>query len=198
MTLLAALAGYLLGATPTAVWIPRLLKGIDLREVGSGNPGANNALQTGGPALAATVLLVEMAKGAGAVLLGEQLGDDVGALAAGLGAIAGNLYNVFLRFRGGKGLGITGGVLLAAWPTVFLPSILVIALGARITRSSGAAAILAVVALNLMALAWVGFGLPVAWGMRRETLLLVLAVGAGIMISPKHWAIARFRSSSPV
>jgi acyl phosphate:glycerol-3-phosphate acyltransferase len=197
MILLAALVGYLIGATPTAAWIARWMKGIDLRQVGSGNPGANNALQTGGPSLAATVLMVEMAKGAGAVLVGGQVGGEYEALAAGLGAIAGNLYNLYYRFRGGKGLGITAGVLLAAWPTVFIPSILVIVLGAKITRSSGAAAIIAIVALNLMALVWIGFGLPMAWGLSRDTTLLILASGAGIMIWPKHWGIARFRSSSP-
>jgi glycerol-3-phosphate acyltransferase PlsY len=197
MTVLAIAIGYLLGALPTAGWLAKRLKGVDLRSVGSGNPGANNALQTGGAGLAAAVLVVEMAKGAAAVLIGERLGGEAAAVAAGLGAVAGNLYNVFYRFKGGKGLGITAGILVTAWPTALVPCILVIALGARLTRSSGAAAIIAIVALVGMGVTWMAFDLPVGWGLSRPGLLMLLALGVGVLIWPKHWVVARFTRSSP-
>jgi glycerol-3-phosphate acyltransferase PlsY len=197
MTVLTIAIGYLLGALPTAGWLGKWLKGVDLRSVGSGNPGANNALQTGGAGLAAAVLVVEMAKGATAVLIGERLGGEAAAVAAGLGAVAGNLYNVFYRFKGGKGLGITAGILVTAWPTALVPCIVVIALGARLTRSSGAAAIIAIVALVAMGVTWMAFDLPVGWGLSRPGLLLLLALGVGVLIWPKHWAVARFTRSSP-
>src|SRR5690606_25837333 len=125
--ILPVIIGYLLGCIPTAVWIARA-SGIDLRHQGSGNPGANNALRLGGRRLAALVLFTEMAKGAAAALRGGQLAGEEGMIAAGLGAAFGNLYNVFLRFKGGKGLGITAGVLLAAWPVVLVPILVVIGL----------------------------------------------------------------------
>ena len=100
MEMLAAVAiGYVIGSIPTAGWLGRLWR-IDLRRDGSGNPGTANALGTGGPALAATVLLVEMAKGASAALLGSMIAGEQGVVAAGLAAATGNLYNVWYRFSG--------------------------------------------------------------------------------------------------
>ena len=84
MTLLAVLAGYAIGSIPTAAPIARLW-GIDLRQQGSGNPGTKNALGTGGPLLAAAVLIVEAVKGYLAVWLGYSIAGDGGAIAAGMG-----------------------------------------------------------------------------------------------------------------
>lgn len=188
---IAVFAGYLIGSIPTAGWLGRL-KHIDLRAQGSGNPGAANALSTGGPALAAVVLLVEMAKGAGAALIGEGLGGDGAVLAAGLAAVVGNLYNVWYRFRGGKGLGIAAGVLLVAWPLIVGPAILVIAVSAWATRSPGAATIVVVAGLVVASLLWEALELPDGWGI-PASMLPVLAVGLALAILPKHVKGARFR-----
>ena len=149
MIWLAALAGYLIGSTPTAGWIGRRF-GIDLRSEGSGNPGANNARMLGGMRLAATILVIEIAKGAGAVLLGVSLDGSRGGLVAGLAALAGNVVNVWYRFSGGQGLGISAGILLAAWPWFFPVVVGAIAGTAYITRSSARAAIAAMTALVLL------------------------------------------------
>lgn len=109
---MAATTGYLIGSIPTAGFIARL-RGIDLRRQGSGNPGTNNALRTGGVILAISVLVVEAAKGYAAVLVANSMVDDWGAVVGGVAAVAGNVFNVWYGFSGGKGLGISLGVLLA-------------------------------------------------------------------------------------
>jgi acyl phosphate:glycerol-3-phosphate acyltransferase len=192
----AATLGYLIGSIPTAGWLARL-KGIDLLTEGSGNPGANNALRTGGAGLASAVLFVEMTKGASVAMLGSVLVGDIGTVVAGIAGATGNLYNLWYRFRGGKGLGITAGILLVAWPTVVLPVLVVIALGAWATRSTGGATVIAIAALGLAGLLWLAVDLPIGWGLGRRPLLLALAVGLGLLILPKHLPSARFRRSSP-
>ncbi len=189
MILVSLATGYLLGSLPTASWIAAS-RGIDLREAGSGNPGANNARRLGGIGLAAAVLAVEMAKGFAATELGGLIGDDAGAVAAAAGAVAGNIYNVWYRMKGGKGLGITAGVLLAAWPPAVPLLLAVIATSAALTRSSGVAA-LSVIAFALPAsLLWWVFDLENWWGVRTD-LLPAMAVGLSALLFPKHFADAK-------
>ena len=142
VSLVAGLVGYLIGSMPSANGLSKLW-GIDLRASGSGNPGANNALRLGGYTLAIAVFLAEMSKGVLAVAVGLALGGELGAVVAGAGAIAGNVYNVWYSFRGGKGLAIAAGVLLAAWPVAFPFLIILAALGAATTRSSGLGTLIA-------------------------------------------------------
>lgn len=186
MTALAALIGYAIGSVPSADGLGRLA-GVHLRRAGSGNPGANNALRLGGPALAAAVLLAEISKGAAAVLVGEALASDPGAVIGGLGAVAGNVYNIWYRGKGGKGLGITAGVLLAAWPTVLVPVVLVIGSAALITRSSGLAALAAVAGLLLFSALWAWGSWPTGWGVGDPALLIALAAGVGALVFDRHW-----------
>lgn len=192
MTLAAALVGYLVGSLPSAGLLGRL-QGVDLRAQGSGNPGTANALRTSGPWLAAAVLVVEAAKGYAAVALGLELAADVGAIAAGLGAVTGNVYNIWYRFEGGKGLGISLGVLGAIWPAVLLPVVAVIGLTVLVTRSSGIASLAAIVALVVLAALWSAYGWPTG-GVEPTGQLIVLAVGTGLIIFWKHWQASPFSS----
>ena len=189
MMFVAALAGYLVGTLPTAGWIAGA-KGIDLREGGSGNPGANNARKLGGLGLAAAVLLVEITKGLVAAGLGEALAGDGGAVVAGVSAIAGNIYNVWYRFAGGKGLGITAGVLLATWPMATIILIPVVALAAVITKSSGKATLIALTGAVVAGFTWWLADLPNAWGVDDE-LLPWMAIAISLLVFPKHLADAR-------
>jgi glycerol-3-phosphate acyltransferase PlsY len=185
MIVLAALAGYLIGSLPTAGLLGRLW-GIDLRSEGSGNPGANNALRTRGPALASLVLLAEVGKGFVTVILGEWVAADPGAVVAGLGAVAGNVHNIWYGFAGGKGLGISLGVLIVAWPVVVIPILGVIALTAVISRSSGTAALTAVAALVVISGVWAAGDWPTG-GVEPTLQLVVLAVGLSLVLAPRHW-----------
>jgi glycerol-3-phosphate acyltransferase PlsY len=185
MTFLAAGLGYLIGSVPTSVWLGRLW-GVDLRSSGSGNPGANNARKVAGYPLALLVLAVEMAKGLVAVALGLAIGDEAGAVAAGLGAITGNVYNVWFRFGGGKGLGITAGVLIGMWPFAFPIAAGVIVVASWLTGSSGLGALITMVALLVTALVWERAGWENAWGVDDPRLLLIAAIGILLILVWKH------------
>jgi len=112
----ALLLGYLLGSIPFGILLTRAAGAGDLRSIGSGNIGATNVLRTGRKGLAAATLLLDLAKGAAAVLLVERLFPGDGMLAAA-GALIGHCYPVWLRFRGGKGVATLMGVVLALhWP----------------------------------------------------------------------------------
>ena len=115
---LVCLVGYLLGSIPFGLLLTRLGGAGDIRGIGSGNIGATNVLRTGRKGLAAATLLLDGAKGVAAVLLARALLDNADdALFAGLAAVLGHLFPVWLRFKGGKGAATGLGVLLAAaWP----------------------------------------------------------------------------------
>lgn len=193
MTALAIAVGYLIGSLPTAAWIAGAA-GIDLRSQGSTNPGANNARSLGGVGLGAQVLIVEIAKGATAVALGGMIGGQPGAVAAGLAALAGNILNVWYRFSGGQGLGISAGILIAAWPLWFLPILAAIGGVAATTRSAPRAAMTAVATLAVGAGLEATVGLPTPWGVEGID-AAILAVGMAALIVPKQ--IARLSRHSP-
>lgn len=185
MTALAPVVGYLIGSIPTAAALGRLW-GVDLRLEGSRNPGANNAMRLGGPVLAATVLLVELAKGLAAVRIGQLQGDDLGAVLAAVGAVAGNVYNIWYRFEGGKGLAISSGVLLGTAPALLVPALAMLVLVVIPTRSSGLASLAAIVTLDIGATA--GWLSEWAWGggISPGSLLPWMTLGMTVVLWPKH------------
>ena len=118
--LTSLLAGYLIGSLPSAALVARL-KRRDIFAVGSSSMGAMNTARNLGWALGALVLLLDLGKGALASLIGLRLGTLGGdtlvtPLIAGIGAIAGHLWSVWVGFRGGKGLATTLGVALPVYP----------------------------------------------------------------------------------
>ena len=121
----AALIGYLLGAVPFGLLVGRVTKGIDLRQYGSRRTGATNALRTLGAKAAALVFLLDVAKGVAAVLVARLLfADDplagwAGAV-AGLAAIVGHNWSVFIGFTGGRGVATSAGALGAMTPLTLL------------------------------------------------------------------------------
>jgi acyl phosphate:glycerol-3-phosphate acyltransferase len=139
--------GYALGSIPFGLLLTRAAGLGDIRAIGSGNIGATNVLRTGKRGLAAATLLLDAAKGAGAVLLAATLaGQNAGSSAglwAGLGAVLGHLFPVWLAFRGGKGVATGLGVLLAAfWPVGLIACAVWLAV-ARLLRISSAGALAA-------------------------------------------------------
>ncbi len=148
---LALVGGYLLGAIPFGLVLTRLAGLGDIREIGSGNIGATNVLRTGNKPLALAVLLLDSGKGAIAVLLAAQIGEEA-PLAAGLGAVLGHLFPVWLGFKGGKGVATTMGTLLAlAWPVGLIACAVWLAV-ALIFRISSAAALTAIATTPVAAL----------------------------------------------
>jgi glycerol-3-phosphate acyltransferase PlsY len=109
--------GYLLGSIPFGLLLTRAAGLGDIRHVGSGSIGATNVLRTGNKGIAAATLLLDGMKGAVAVLIAGQLGGHDAVFWAGIGAIVGHTFPVWLKFKGGKGVATSYGVLItAAWP----------------------------------------------------------------------------------
>jgi len=114
---MAALFGYLLGSIPFGLLLTKLFQAGDLRSIGSGNIGATNVLRTGNKGLAAATLLLDGGKGTVAVLLAGYWYAPDAAIVAGMMAVIGHNFPMWLGFKGGKGVATTFGVLLAlSWP----------------------------------------------------------------------------------
>jgi glycerol-3-phosphate acyltransferase PlsY len=114
----AIVLSYLLGGVPFSAVAARA-KGVDLRAHGSGNLGASNAIRVLGPALGVPVLLLDIAKGWVSAAVFPRLAADPGVelgLACGFAAVAGHIWPVWARFRGGKGVAAAGGAFLALAP----------------------------------------------------------------------------------
>ena len=117
-TLFLLAIGYLLGAIPSGYLAGRWLKGIDLRDCGSGSTGATNVLRNVGKGPALVVFLLDVGKGALAVLLAKSVGlNDWIQVLAGLAALAGHIWPVWLGWKGGKAVATGFGMFLGlAWP----------------------------------------------------------------------------------
>lgn len=176
----AAIAlSYLVGSIPFGLVLVRLVMGIDIRSVGSGNIGATNAARAGGRALGLTVFLCDFAKGwlAPAVLARElgRAGDDRLAVACGAAAVLGHCFPLYLRFRGGKGVATGCGALVALDPRIFLAGGAVWIATAAATRYAGLASILMGVAFPVAAWWLAGEKRPeLVWGAGLLTVLILL------------------------
>ena len=114
--LVALAVGYLLGSIPFGLLLTRAAGLGDIRAIGSGNIGATNVLRTGRKGLAAATLILDAVKGLAAVLICATFGP-LGAIGAAIGAVLGHMFPVWLRFKGGKGVATTLGVMWGlSWP----------------------------------------------------------------------------------
>lgn len=176
---LVVLAGYLLGAVPFALLAGKLLKGIDLREHGSGNLGATNALRILGKPAGITVLLLDAAKGGVPVALAPQLFPAAPAwlpVALAGAAILGHVFPVYLRFKGGKGVATSAGAFLALHPAAFGCAVAVFALSLAASRIVSLSSLLAAVALPCAALGLDGWDQASGAQAPRTGLLIAIAV----------------------
>ena len=144
--LVAATGGYLLGTVPFGLVLTRLAGMSDIRIIGSGNIGATNVLRTGRKDIALVTLLLDTGKGMMAVWLSVLFCPDQASamtLTAGSCAVVGHNFPLWLRFRGGKGVATTLGVLFATvWPVGLLSSVTWLGIAA-ISRYSSLAALCA-------------------------------------------------------
>jgi glycerol-3-phosphate acyltransferase PlsY len=117
----ALLIGYLFGSIPFGLIFVWLAGGGDVRKIGSHSIGATNVLRTGKYGAAAATVVFDAAKGAAAVLISAHYFGEPGAVAAAIGATLGHLFPVWLGFKGGKGVAVALGILLALyWPVALL------------------------------------------------------------------------------
>lgn len=144
LTIFACLLGYLLGSIPFGLLLTKIAGLGDIRGIGSGNIGATNVLRTGRKGLAAATLLLDALKGGAAVLIARTLAYDQDiALFAGLAAVLGHLFPIWLNFKGGKGVATGLGVLIAAaWPIGLVACVvwLIVAATARLSSLASLAA----------------------------------------------------------
>jgi len=178
--LAALVGGYLVGSIPFGLLVTKLAGLGDIRQVGSGNIGTTNVLRTGRKDLAAATLLLDGGKGAAAVLIGSNWGPDI-ALLAGLGAVVGHLFPVWLKFKGGKGVATTLGTLLALQFWVGAAACATWLLVAVLFRMSSLSALVAVAAAPLF-----------AWFIARDLQLVEMAAILAALVWFSHRAnIAR-------
>ncbi len=180
----AVMLGYLLGSVPFGLILTRLAGTDDLRTIGSGNIGATNVLRTGRKGLAAATLLLDAAKGFLAVWLAWRLFPASAPLAA-LWAVLGHCFPVWMRFKGGKGVATTLGVVLGlAWPiaVAYAAAWLLVLAATRISSLSGIAAVVTAPLAALM--------------LGHSALAPVLAAIAALVLWLHRANIARLRAGA--
>ncbi|GAB6051770.1 glycerol-3-phosphate 1-O-acyltransferase PlsY [Magnetospira thiophila] len=177
---LAAMCGYLAGSIPFGLVMAKLFGLGDLRQMGSGNIGATNVLRTGNKLAALLTLILDAGKGAIVVLLfryaveAEAVDAEKYALLAGLLAVIGHNFPIWLKFQGGKGVATTLGTLLAfAWPVGLAACVTWLAVAA-VFRYSSLAALIALAAA------------PVYAYLLADANAVILAGGLGLLAFARH------------
>lgn len=181
--LIAAVAGYLLGAVPSGVLVGRV-RGIDPRGAGSGRIGTTNALRTLGVAGAVAVLAMDVAKGAAAALAGGAIGEAMGAgwswpaAVAGVASVVGHVRSLFIGFGGGRGVATGAGALAVLAPLSLAAAIPIFAVVVWRTRyvSLGSIAAALTAAAVVAALVW-------STDLDASALLAAVAIAAIVVIS---------------
>jgi glycerol-3-phosphate acyltransferase PlsY len=175
--------GLALGSLPFAVIVSRLFFRTDVRQHGSGNPGATNVFRTFGPAAGIAVLVLDVAKGAAAVAIARvvlsgvgERPHDWGLVACALAAIAGHSFSPFIGFRGGKGVATAAGAVSVIMPTgalVLLVTFLTVLLVGRMVSLASV-----VLALEFPMLVIIMYG--------DRTALVLLGFATGVLVFWRH------------
>jgi glycerol-3-phosphate acyltransferase PlsY len=191
-SLVIILSAYLLGSVPTGYLLVRFFLKRDIRSTGSGNIGATNVLRSGGKGLGAATFLLDVLKGGSAVYLGGILGAllvpemplrSAQALAA-LFAVLGNIFPVWLKFKGGKGVSTSFGVFLVAAPWAALAAIGVFAVVLALSHYVSLASVLGSACFPFFAWGLVSGDKPFFY-------IAVQAIVATIVIIKHHQNIRR-------
>lgn len=144
--------GYFIGALPLGYLAARHWAGVDLRQVGSGNVGATNTLRVSGPSLGVLVMAVDLGKGMAAVGLAQRLfAIEASAVAAGVAAVAGHMFPIWLRGRGGKGVATACGAFALLAPLATACAALVFVATTTVTRVVSLGSVAAAAMLPLAA-----------------------------------------------
>lgn len=146
---LVILSCYVLGSIPFGYIVGKLFKKIDIRELGSGNIGATNVFRILGPSLASLVLIGDIGKGIFSIYLAQYLNINnlLILTIAGLAVICGHNWSLFLRFKGGKGIATTFGVVFALNPTISILALIIWGVVLVTTRYVSLSSIFAVISI---------------------------------------------------
>jgi glycerol-3-phosphate acyltransferase PlsY len=159
--ILAVLGGYLLGSLTFGYWVPRLVRGEDIRTWGSGNVGASNVFRVYGRSLGVPVALLDLAKGFAAASLGLWVGGPLIGVLAAAAAMVGHARPVFLRFqKGGKMVATAGGACLALAPLAAVCCVALWLVTFFLTRYASLASIVTAIGLVVFVIAF-GYSWPI-------------------------------------
>ncbi len=188
----AGALGYLAGTLPSADVASRLAGSTgDLRDEGSGNPGALNAASVLGTGWGVAVLVADAGKGAAAGRIGLAVAGAPGAYLGATAAVAGHIAPVWSRFRGGKGVATSAGACLAVFPAYFPIDAAVAAVGAVASQQAERAVLLSSTAWTAAAVLWWRRGLPNGWGPEPTAALPAFAGVSSAMILLRFGAARR-------
>ncbi len=195
----AVLLAYVLGSVPFSYLIVRIHRGLDVRTIGSRSAGATNVLRASGGWAALAALLLDVAKGAAAVLVADSL--DVGiwwCAAAAVAAVAGHVFPLFLAFRGGKGVATAAGVLALLVPWAGLGALAVFILLAAWTRYVSLGSISAAASLPLLVGSrWLGGAFGEPDGLDHGPALLAAVSAIAVLVIVRHRAnLVRLRAGT--
>jgi len=183
--------GYLLGTFPTADGVARWIggRGVDLRAVGTGNPGAANALNVLGARAGAVIMVGDIAKGAVACAAGAAIAGPAGAHLGGTASVAGHCYPVWRGFSGGgKGVATSVGQCLVTFPAYFPIDVAVAAATAsnpKWKQRAFTATLVSSACWVVGAVAWWAKGWPNLWGPKPSSLLPLAAATTSAIITQR-------------
>src|SRR5512146_2377257 len=165
---LLVIAGYLSGSIPYGYLLTRLVAGVDVRQVGSGNIGATNAARAGGKGLGLVVLALDVLKAVIPVLVARRLlagspRQDLWEMGVAVAAFAGHLFPVWLRFRGGKGVATGLGIFLILAPWAALAGLVAFVALYAITRISSLGSLAGTAVCCVGTFVWHGPRSPFSW-----------------------------------
>jgi glycerol-3-phosphate acyltransferase PlsY len=176
MPAVVILTAYCIGSVPFAWLLARRFGAKDLRRIGSGNLGAANVLRASGVTPGVLVALLDVAKGVASVVIAMRLSANAWTSEiAGMAAIVGHVYPVWLRFRGGKGVATACGVFAVLTPLALGPAFLVFISTVWITKYISLASVLATLALP-----------PIAYALGSPAPVVAVASAACVLIVFRH------------
>jgi glycerol-3-phosphate acyltransferase PlsY len=175
MRIILIVCAYLIGSVPFALLLSRRWNGADLRLVGSGNLGAANVARASGMRAGLVVAGLDVAKGAASVILAARLGGAGASAVAGVAAVVGHIYPVWLKFRGGKGVATACGVFSVLMPAAMAPALGLFVATVWITRYVSLGSVVASLALP-----------PIAYALGGPAPVVAAAAATCALIAFRH------------
>lgn len=177
--ILIVIIGYLLGSIPFSYIFAKLFKRIDIRKYGSKNAGASNVFFVAGPFAGVLALICDILKGSFAILLAQSLSmPEYIVILTGIAAIIGHCFPIFLKFKGGKGMATSIGVLIPLIPKELIISLVIFILFIIVIKRLALSGLIAISFLPFL-----------AWYFNRSSILVI----AVLLIVLSRWIIASFR-----
>lgn len=180
---------YLLGSIPSALWIGKIFYKTDIRTKGSGNLGATNTFRTLGAKAGIAVTVMDILKGTAATMIPLFIATDIHPLVFGVLAVIGHMFPVFAKFKGGKAVATSGGILLGyQWP-LFLVAVAVLLIALKITKMVSLSSIILAVVAVIYTVIYTFYS-------QDYPFLIVILILAGFIIYRHRANIARIKAGT--